>query len=136
MKLNEELKSNFEPLCKFINSYVKETGYKVDDQLSIYVKTPHIFYKKVVVYLKSDFNDESLIEITEYIDKNSNFDTKDLKTAMSIAYMNYFIHYHTNFNDPFYELIFKKVNNKLILQGVLPSDSPDPLDINGIQIRK
>lgn len=136
MKLNNELKSAFEPLRKFVIKAIKDLDYNYDEQINIYVKTPHIIYRKVVTYMKADFNNDSLVELTSIIESGNTFNTKDLQAIMAVAYMNYFSNYNSSFNDPFYRLIFRKEDRELKLFGVIGSESPDPIDAEGIQIRK
>jgi hypothetical protein len=137
MILNTELKDILKPIEKYVNTKYKKN---IDECYSIcmYIKTPHIFYRKQVVYCEKLCLDgtNKIDDITELLENNLSFNMDNIKEISSKAYMDYFTHYQTSFNKPFYKLIFKKEGYKFKLTGVDEVDSPDPIDKDNIQIRK
>lgn len=134
MKINSELKKIFEPLRIYVLEYLKKLG-KIEkgSLVYVYVKTPHIFYKKVVIYVKVN---SELIDITNQIENDEKLEPKWIKSIMAKAYMNYFVHYQSTFNKPYYKIDYSVYDDTLNLLAVSGSESPDPIDANGTVIRK
>ncbi len=137
MILNTELKDILKPIEKYVNAKYKEYTDECN-YICMYIKTPHIFYRKQVVYCEKLCKDDTikLDDITDLLENNFSFNMNNIKEISSKAYMNYFTHYQTNFYKPFYKVTFKKEDYKFKLNGVDEVDSPDPIDKDNIQIRK
>jgi len=138
MKLNTELKSIFKPLAKYVNTKYKKDYIDKLGHLCVFIKTPNIFYRKQVVYCKKYYldNTDSLGDITDKLNNNYSFTMKDIQDISSKAYINYFTHYQSTFNDPYYKVTFKPKDGEFVIDNVSGSISPDPIDKESPKIRK
>lgn len=131
----EDYESILAPLVKYMKSFdIKTTSDST--VLSMYIKTPNVFYKTKRVYFR--INQDPAVDITETLRTNSevtlNLDV--LKIVMSKVYDHYFELAETTFKDPYFVVTIMKGDSGWSSPVVSGSVSPDPQDINGTVIRK
>lgn len=95
IQLNSELKEIFSTLGSLIPKDLIEE-YKGEENLLYFsIKTPNLFYKEYKFFINE-------INVTEKIK-----DIKEVKSLISQAYFNYFVHYHEQINFPYYQIVFE-----------------------------
>lgn len=129
---------NYEEILKPAIDYLKSlpietTGDKV---LSLYYKTPNIFYKTKRVYIR--INNGQPVDITDSLRKasSSEFNLQAITDIMSVAYHMHFMDEGTIFHQPYYVITVGKSNGEWSSAITSGSESPDPIDSNGTVIRK
>jgi hypothetical protein len=117
-----------------MKSFLPKSLLSEDTVITLYVKTPNVFYKTKRVYIK--LNQEQAIDVTEKLKLSSSLSLDMLYNIINVAKDEWFLESDELFGSPYFNVSIMYSNGKWTKPVVSGSKSPDPIDSEFTPIRK